>query len=394
MATGLAGGTTTITATDGSVSTTVTLSVQQISFLFTGSETNITLPPGTYDITAFGAQGGQAYTVFFYGGGGIFTGGGSYGAEMKAEFNFTTQTTLTLLVGAAGTNGGHDVSIHSGGGGGGGSFVVSGGTPLVVAGGGGGAGGGNGGVGSGYNGNIGAAGGSGAGGYPNYGGVGGIGGVGGSCPSSSYANAWSGGGGGGGYSGDGGGGSIPLDGYGGRSFLNGGASGAGNFASDFGGSGGFGGGGGGGLPDFNFGAHGGFGGGGGGGYSGGAGGSGEDDTYIGAGGGGGSFIDSSAVAILTEVSGVASPDGSPNGEIIITALPKPTSLTLATTTGGQFGFSITGPTNATIVVEACTNLANPVWIPMVTNTLNNGTNFFSDAQWTNHPCRFYRVSEP
>jgi hypothetical protein len=32
--------------------------------------------------------------------------------------------------------------------------------------------------------------------------------------------------------------------------------------------------------------------------------------------------------VLAEVSGVASPDGSPNGEIIITAVPEPSALWL------------------------------------------------------------------
>jgi hypothetical protein len=364
-------------------------------FLYTGSETNITLPPGSYDITAFGAQGGQGYTVYFYGGGGVFTGGASSGAEVKAEFNFTTPTTLTLLVGAAGTNGGADF-YDSGGGGGGGSFVVTGSTPLLIAGGGGGAGGGNGGAAGGNNGNVGAAGGAGSGSYPNYGGTGGTGGTGGAYPAGpsggSDPSGLSGGGGGGGYSGDGGSGGGDLGGYGGSSFLDGGAGGAGD-DSVFGGYGGYGGGGGGGLPN---GANGGFGGGGGGGYSGGGGGSGLDPYYIGAGGGGGSVIDSSAVAILTEVSGVASPDDSPNGEIIITAVPEPTPITItsAATAGAQFGFNIAGPTNATIVVEACTNLVNMVWIPVATNILSNGTNYFTDAQWANYPYRFYRISEP
>jgi hypothetical protein len=56
----------------------------------------------------------------------------------------------------------------------------------------------------------------------------------------------------------------------------------------------------------------------------------------------------------------------------------------------QFGFNITG-TNIPVVVEACTNLANPVWIPVSTNTLTGGTSYFSDPQWTNYPGRFYRV---
>ena len=53
----------------------------------------------------------------------------------------------------------------------------------------------------------------------------------------------------------------------------------------------------------------------------------------GGGGGGGSIIDSSAIAILTEISGIASPDdprnffNPGNGEIIITALPPPLAIT-------------------------------------------------------------------
>jgi hypothetical protein len=64
-------------------------SAQTNKYLFTGSETNITLPPGTYIITAYGSAGGD---------GGIY-GGGGLGAEMSAEFNFSSSTTLTLLLG-------------------------------------------------------------------------------------------------------------------------------------------------------------------------------------------------------------------------------------------------------------------------------------------------------
>jgi hypothetical protein len=60
-----------------------------------------------------------------------------------------------------------------------------------------------------------------------------------------------------------------------------------------------------------------------GGYSGGGGGG-----YGYAGGGGGSYIDLSALAVITQISGIASPDGSPNGEIIITEVPEPTTLAL------------------------------------------------------------------
>ena len=68
--------------------------------------------------------------------------------------------------------------------------------------------------------------------------------------------------------------------------------------------------------------------------------------------------------------------------------------TAFTTAGGQFGFSITGPTNATIVVETCTNLANPVWLPISTNMLSGGVSSFRDAQSTNCPNRYYRFSAP
>jgi len=62
-------------------------------------------------------------------------------------------------------------------------------------------------------------------------------------------------------------------------------------------------------------------------------------------------------------------------------------------TGGQFGFNLTGPTNAVIVVEACTNLSHPVWLPVSTNTLSGlGTSAFSDP--TGYPMRYYRFRSP
>src|SRR5947209_2590633 len=68
-------------------------SAQADIFLYTGSETNVTLDPGTYIITAYGAQGGWYENA-------VTTGGG--GAEMSAEFNFAATTSLTLLVGGRG----------------------------------------------------------------------------------------------------------------------------------------------------------------------------------------------------------------------------------------------------------------------------------------------------
>ena len=60
----------------------------------------------------------------------------------------------------------------------------------------------------------------------------------------------------------------------------------------------------------------------------------------------------------------------------------------------QFGFNITRTTNIPIVVEACTNLSNPTWIPLQSCTLTNGLFYFSDPQWTNYPGRFYHLNMP
>ena len=59
-----------------------------------------------------------------------------------------------------------------------------------------------------------------------------------------------------------------------------------------------------------------------------------------------------------------------------------------------FGFIISWATNISVVVEACTNLANPIWSPVGTNTLTGGSSYFSDPQWTNQPSRFYRLRSP
>jgi hypothetical protein len=109
---------------------------QTTEYLYSGSETHVALNLGTYEITAYGASG---YTNV-----GIDSGiVGGTGAMLSVEFNFSSPTNLTLLVGLSGgsyfaTNEGSD------GGGGGGSFVVEGNTSLLIAGGGGGVGGNNG----------------------------------------------------------------------------------------------------------------------------------------------------------------------------------------------------------------------------------------------------------
>ena len=62
---------------------------------------------------------------------------------------------------------------------------------------------------------------------------------------------------------------------------------------------------------------------------------------------------------------------------------------------GDFGFAITGPKNATIVVEACANLSAPIWLPVATNTLDAvGVSAFSDAETSRYSSRFYRFRSP
>jgi BspA type Leucine rich repeat region (6 copies) len=80
-----------------------------------------------------------------------------------------------------------------------------------------------------------------------------------------------------------------------------------------------------------------------------------------------------------------------------TALWKPLILTFEPNFGVQtnnFGFTVSWAPNTHVVVEACTNLANPVWSLVATLTLAGRSAYFSDAQWTNYSDRFYRLRSP
>jgi hypothetical protein len=77
--------------------------------------------------------------------------------------------------------------------------------------------------------------------------------------------------------------------------------------------------------------------------------------------------------------------------------PQPTILSSnsdwgATTNG--FGFTVSWATNVPVVVEACTNLANPIWDRLETNILTNGVFYFKDPQPVTQASRFYRVVTP
>jgi len=77
--------------------------------------------------------------------------------------------------------------------------------------------------------------------------------------------------------------------------------------------------------------------------------------------------------------------------------PQPQVLSFEPSFGlqnGQFGFTISWATNADVIVQACTNLSSPAWIPLITNALGSGTNYFCDSKWVNYRSRYYRVSGP
>jgi len=243
---------------------------------YTGSLVPFMVPTtDTYQILAFGAQGGS----------GLANAVGGRGAEIGGSFTLTEGEILQIAVGGGGTC--NCFSNLSSGGGGGGSFVVGpDNTPLVIAGGGGG-------------GASAPFGGLPVTGVPGQGGL--IGPNGGGTNGGTAGNG--GGGGGAGASGGGGGGFFSAGGgLGGKAFP--------NLAP--GGGGGFGGGGGTGAA----------GAGGGGGYSGGGGG---NSAFGLVGGGGGSFDAGTDQILVADFQ-------TGNGQVIITELvaevPEPASIAL------------------------------------------------------------------
>jgi BspA type Leucine rich repeat region (6 copies) len=60
----------------------------------------------------------------------------------------------------------------------------------------------------------------------------------------------------------------------------------------------------------------------------------------------------------------------------------------------RFGFNFNWASGRTVVVEASTNLLNPGWQAVQTNSLSTRSAYFSDPQWTNYPGRFYRLRSP
>jgi hypothetical protein len=58
-------------------------------------------------------------------------------------------------------------------------------------------------------------------------------------------------------------------------------------------------------------------------------------------------------------------------------------------TNGQFRLAVSGPAGANVVIQASTNFQN--WTPIITNSLDGGLLFHSDAESAGHLQRFYRA---
>lgn len=56
-----------------------------------------------------------------------------------------------------------------------------------------------------------------------------------------------------------------------------------------------------------------------------------------------------------------------------------------------FGINIAWANGRTVAVDACTDLTNPIWLPVATNAIVNRAAYFSDPQWTNNLSCFYRL---
>jgi len=124
----------------------------------------------------------------------------------------------------------------------------------------------------------------------------------------------------------------------------------------------------------------------------------DGDTLYGVTVGGGSGAAGNVFKIKTNGDAFADLHDFSNGEGVVFGLAVlPEILTADGRCGIQsnaFGFDITGISNQVIVVEVCTNLTSPDWLPIQTNTLIGGPSYFSDPQETNYPSRFYSLRVP
>ena len=79
--------------------------------------------------------------------------------------------------------------------------------------------------------------------------------------------------------------------------------------------------------------------------------------------------------------------------IALTLATPPSLRGFALSTTGV-GFNLSGADGQTVLVEVCTNLTAPVWMPLQTNVLSGSAIHFSEPLQPNQPGRFYRLVSP
>ena len=81
-----------------------------------------------------------------------------------------------------------------------------------------------------------------------------------------------------------------------------------------------------------------------------------------------------------------------SGSLALQFLEEPpleiTTVGIAT---NYFHFQLNGLPGQTVIVEACTNLTAPLWLPLQTNTLGTNQSYFTATNWLKPPARFYRL---
>lgn len=98
---------------------------------------------------------------------------------------------------------------------------------------------------------------------------------------------------------------------------------------------------------------------------------------------------------LAGLTGIASvPSSFPPGPLLSYGVPFQPSLGESRVGAGAFKVVASGAYGQILIMEACTNLSEPAWTPVGTNTLRRGTVAFTDPDPLNSPGRFYRLRTP
>lgn len=94
--------------------------------------------------------------------------------------------------------------------------------------------------------------------------------------------------------------------------------------------------------------------------------------------------------------GTASSGGSQGNGVVfaLTVLPKILRDDNFGIQSNGFGFDFIGISNQTAIIEFSTNLAQPVWSPLQTNSLTGSPQHFSDDTFGGNAERFYRIHSP